>query len=140
MTSDMMKSFLEPGSVAIIGISRVTGPGTYNILENMINTGFSGRVYPVNPRADEILGIKAYPSVLDIPEDIDLAIITIPRLEVPRIVWECTQKGIRAITIVTQGFADGAPTAGRRCLRNLASSLLKRNTCRRSVTNWPRSA
>lgn len=112
MTPDMMKPFLEARSVAIIGISRVTGPGTYNILENMINAGFSGRVYPVNPHADEILGIKVYPSVLDIPEDIDLAIITLPRLEVPRIVRECTQRGIRAITIVTQGFADGDEEGG----------------------------
>jgi len=104
---DTMKPFLEPRSVTIIGVSRLIGPSAYNILENMINAGFSGRVYPVNPNADEILGIKTYPSVLDIAEDIDLAVITIPRSEVPRIVRECTQRGIRAITIVTQGFADG---------------------------------
>lgn len=104
---DTMKRFVEPRSVAIIGVSRATGLGAFNILENMINAGFSGRVYPVNPNADEIMGIKAYPSVLDIADDIDLAVISTPRTVVPGIVRECTQRGIKAITIVGQGFADG---------------------------------
>lgn len=102
-----MKLFLEPRSVAIVGVSRLTGPGSFNILENMINAGFSGKVYPVNPNADEILGTRAYASVKDVPGDIDLAIISTPRSVVPRIVQECTERGIKAITIVGQGFADG---------------------------------
>ncbi len=102
-----MKLFMEPDSVAIIGVSRVTGPVTLNILENLVNAGFLGRVYPVNPNADEILGMKCYRSVLDIPDGIDLAVITTPRSVVPRIVGECTQKGIRALIVVGQGFADG---------------------------------
>jgi len=104
---DIMKRFLEPRSVAIIGVSRATGLASFNILENMINAGFSGRVYPVNPNADEILGIKAYPSVLDIADDIDLAVVSTPRTVVPGVVRECAQRGIKAITIVGQGFADG---------------------------------
>ena len=104
--SDTMKPFMEPNSVAIIGVSRATGPGSNNVLENMIISGFAGRTYPVNPHADEILGIKAYPSVLYIPEDVDLAIIMISRLEVLRIVRECIHRRIKAIAIVNQGFAD----------------------------------
>ena len=98
---------MEPESVAIIGVSRLTGPGSLNILENLINAGFSGRIYPVNPNADEILGLKCYHSVLDIPDAIDLAVITTGRSVVPRVVHECTQRGIKALIIVGQGFADG---------------------------------
>lgn len=101
-----MKLFMEPESVAIIGVSRVTGPGSLNILENLVNAGFSGRLYPVNPNADEILGMKCYHSVLDIADDIDLAVISTPRSLVPHIVGECTQKGIKALIVVGQGFAD----------------------------------
>lgn len=102
-----MKLFMEPESVAIIGVSRATGPGSLNILENLVDAGFPGRVYPVNPNADEILGVKCYHSVIDIPDAIDLAVISTPRSLVPRIVGECTQKGIRALIVVGQGFADG---------------------------------
>lgn len=113
MTPNTMKPFMEPRSVALIGISRAIGPDTFNILENIINAGFSGRVYPVNPHADEILGIKVYPSVREIPEECDLAVITVSRSEVLRNVWQCTQRGIRAITIISQGFAD-ADDEGRK--------------------------
>lgn len=101
-----IKPFLEPKSVAIIGVSRVTGEGSFNILENLVNAGFSGKLYPVNPYADEILGMRAYPSIRDVPGDIDLAIISTSRSVVPSVVQECTEKGIKAIIIVTQGFAD----------------------------------
>jgi len=102
-----MKLFMEPESVAIIGVPRLTGPGSMSILENLVNAGFTGRLYPVNPNAEEILGMKCYPSVLDVPDDIDLAVIATGRTVVPRIVRECTQRGIKALIIVGQGFADG---------------------------------
>ncbi|MDY6907445.1 MAG: CoA-binding protein [Chloroflexota bacterium] len=102
-----MKRFLEPRSVAVIGASRLTGPGSFNILENMVNNGFSGDVYPVNPNADEIMGRTCYHGVKDIPAEIDLAVISTPRTVVPRLVRECTEAGIRAIIVVGQGFADG---------------------------------
>lgn len=102
-----MKLFMEPGSVAVIGVSRRTGPGSFNIFENLVNSGFLGKLYPVNPYVDEIMGRKAYPSVKDVPEEIDLAVVSTPRSVVPGIVHECTEKGIRAIIVVGQGFADG---------------------------------
>ncbi|MBI4619913.1 MAG: CoA-binding protein [Desulfobacterales bacterium] len=61
-----MKVFMEPRSIAIIGVSRDTGEDSFNILENIMNHGFSGKVYPVNPSIDQILGVKIYPSVGDI--------------------------------------------------------------------------
>ena len=109
--SDIIRPFLEPTSVAVIGVPRATGPDAYNIVENMLDAGFSGTIYPINPRAGEILGIKAYSSILDIDGEIDLAVIMIARAEVPRVVWECVRKDVKAITIVTQGFAAGGSFA-----------------------------
>ncbi len=101
-----MKHFMEPKSVAIIGISRRSGPGSYNLMENMINYGYKCEIFPINPKAEDILGIKAYPSVKDVGQDIDLAIISLPRDLVVGSVNECIEAGVKAIIVVTQGFAD----------------------------------
>ena len=61
-----MKHFMEPKSVAIIGISRRSGPGSYNLMENMINYGYKCKIFPINPKAKDILGVKAYPSIKDV--------------------------------------------------------------------------
>jgi acyl-CoA synthetase (NDP forming) len=108
-----MKLFLEPESVAAIGISRRTGPGTYNLLEHLLRYGYKGRIYPVNPNAGEILGIKTYPRVGAVPEVTDLALISLPRLSVVQAVRDCIEKGIKAIVIITQGFADADDEEGR---------------------------
>jgi acetyltransferase len=109
----VVKHFMEPASVALIGVSRRTGPGSYNLMENMLEYGFPGRIIPINPSADEILGIKAWPNVQDAPGPIDLAIISLPRDLVPRSVAECVAAGVKAIIVVTQGFGD-ADAQGRR--------------------------
>jgi acyl-CoA synthetase (NDP forming) len=106
-TVELMRLFMEPRSVALVGLTRSTGLVSYNTLENLLGYGFAGQLYPVNPAADEILGIKCYPSVKEIPGDIDLAVILTPRSVVPQLVKECTERGIKAITVVGQGFADG---------------------------------
>ena len=105
-SDDGLKSFLEPKSVALVGVSRRTGQASFNILENLLSHGYRGTVYPVNPHAGEILGIRAYPSVKLIPADVDLAVISTPRDLVPPLIKECTDKDIRAIVVVAQGFAD----------------------------------
>ncbi len=101
-----MKHFMEPQSVAIIGISRRSGPGSYNLMENMINYGYPGKIFPINPYAKEILGIKAYANVKKVDQKIDLAIISLPRELVVKAVTECVEAGVKAIIVVTQGFAD----------------------------------
>lgn len=103
---EQIKPFMEAESVALIGVSRKTGPGTYNVLEVMLNHPFRGRIYPVNPNAEEILGRKTYPSVASIPERVDLAVIATPRETVPQVVKECVDKGIKALIVLGQGFAD----------------------------------
>jgi acetyltransferase len=92
--------------VAIVGASDKTGPGSYNLMENLILEKCAADVYPVNIRAGEVLGRKAYPSVLDLPLVPDLAVITIPRTAVVQAVKDCAAKGVLAVLVITQGFAD----------------------------------
>jgi len=114
-----LKPFFEPESIAIIGISRKTGPGTYNALENLLNYGYGGRLYPVNPNASEIAGIKAYPSIKDVPGPVDLAVISTPRERVPQHVRDCAERGIRCVSILTQGFNDAGDEVGNRLLHEI---------------------
>jgi len=98
--------FLNPQSVAVVGATSRTGPGSYNSVEVMLEKGYRGKIYPVNPRAQEIMGLKTYPSILDIPHQVDLAVITTGRNAVPQLVRQCVAKPVRGIIIITQGFAD----------------------------------
>ena len=98
---------MEPKSVALVGLTRTTGLGGWNTLEHILGYGYQGKLYPVNPAADEILGIKCYPSVASIPGEVDLAIILTPSHQVSPLVRECTDKDIKAIIVVAQGMADG---------------------------------
>lgn len=117
-----MKKFLEPKSVAIIGVSRapMTIQGTtLDVLTNLIKQGYQGKIYPIHPQASEIQGLKAYASIAEAPENTDLAVVNLPRHLVPGIVKECVTKGIKAITIVTQGFADAADDEGKQLQREI---------------------
>jgi acetyltransferase len=101
-----MKNFMEPESVALIGISRKSGPGSFNVMENMIKFGFSGRIFPINPKAREILGKKVYDNVRSVKERIDLAVISTPRENTVNILKDCVAAKIKAAIVVNQGFAD----------------------------------
>jgi len=102
----MLESFFSPQSVAIIGASRDPEKLGYAVLANLVNGGYPGQLYPVNPKADEILGLKAYPSVLDIPAPVELAIIVIPYSLVPAALEQCGQKGVSAVTVISAGFRE----------------------------------
>ena len=111
--TEQMKLFLEPKSVALIGISRAAEEASFGLMGTMLDFGFSGRIYPIHPKMDELLGVKVYPSVKDVPGDIDMVVIAIAREAIPGVVRECVEKGIKAILITTQGFAD-ADAEGKR--------------------------
>ncbi len=114
-----LKPFFEPASIAIIGLSRKTGPGTYNALENLISYGYAGLIYPINPNASEIAGIKAYPSIKDVPGPVELAVISTPRERVPQHVRDCAASGVRCVSILTQGFNDAGDEEGNRLLADI---------------------
>jgi len=101
-----MHPFMDPKSVALIGISRRSGPGSFNLMEIMSDFGYSGEIYPVNPNAGEILGKKAYPSVTAVKKKIDLAVITSPRKTTLSILQDCVAANIKAAIVVNQGFND----------------------------------
>ena len=107
--------------MALIGVSRYTGEGTFNILENLLSYGYQGRIYPINPNASEILGIKTYSSITEVSEDIDLAVITTPRSVVPRLVKECTESNIQSIIIVAQGFTDASDGQGKQLQKEITN-------------------
>ncbi|MCX5993658.1 MAG: GNAT family N-acetyltransferase, partial [Chloroflexi bacterium] len=101
-----LRAFLNPRSVAVIGASRKPNTIGNFVFRNLIQQDFKGVVYPVNPNAEVIAAIKAYPSILDIPGDIDLAIIAIPADKVQQVVEESAHKGARGIVVLSSGFAD----------------------------------
>ena len=102
----MLRVLLEPKSIAVIGASRTPGKIGNVILRNIIGYGFQGKIYPVNPHATEILGLKTYPSVLDIPDEVDVAVVAVPALEVPRAIEECGKKGVKVAVVITSGFSE----------------------------------
>jgi len=120
-----MKKFMEPESVALIGVSRQTGGNTFNILGELLKCDYQGKIYPINPNTSEILGVKAYPSMRAVAEEIDLAVVNLPRSLVPGAVEECTAKGIPAIIIVTQGFADASDEEGKQLGKELDELIRK---------------
>jgi len=105
----MLETFFTPQSVAVVGASRDPEKLGYSILANVKNDGFPGEIYPVNPKADEILGMKVYPSVLDIPGPVDLAIVVVPARFVASVLKECGDKGVPSVVIITAGFREAGP-------------------------------
>ncbi len=109
----MLDKLFEPRALAVIGASRTPGKLGHSVLKNVIQHGYQGPVYPVNPNADEILGLPCYPSVLLVPGPIDLAVILIPSERVARALIECGEKGIRGAIVISAGFRE-AGSEGRR--------------------------
>lgn len=116
-----LEPFFRPSSVAVIGASRDPGSIGHRLLKNLIAMGFNGPVYPVNPKADVVASIPAYPSVKDIPRPVDLAVIAVPQPVVLQVVEECAEKGVRGLVVLTAGFAETGPAG-----KALQDELLRR--------------
>ncbi|TXK41067.1 GNAT family N-acetyltransferase [Nonomuraea sp. C10] len=109
---------LRPRSVAVIGASRDPSSVGHTALRNLVDGGFAGPVYPVNPSAGEIAGLTAYPSVLDAPGPVDLAIVAVPAQHVLRVTRDCAEAGVAGLIVLTSGFAEaGRPGAEVEILR-----------------------
>src|SRR4030042_7008853 len=98
--------FFDPRSIAVIGSLKEGYFGGYVVVKTLLKAGFAGEIYPVNPSYRQVLGQKVYASVKEIPEKIDLALIIIGRRAVPGVLKECGEKGIRAVVVVSDGFAE----------------------------------
>jgi acetyl coenzyme A synthetase (ADP forming)-like protein len=106
----MLETFFKPNSVAIVGASRNPTKLGYAVLANLIESKFTGNIYPINPGGEEILGYSSYASVKDLPETPDLAVIVIPYPAVPDAIQECGEKGIKAVVIISAGFRETGRT------------------------------
>lgn len=101
-----MKAFFEPRGVAVVGANRSRGKIGAEVLHNLKTTGFAGGIYPVNPYASEIEGLRSYPSVASIPGPVDLAVICVPAPEVLDAVDDCIDKGVRGVLVISAGFGE----------------------------------
>jgi len=103
----MMDVFFKPKSVAVLGASGTPGKLGYVILKNIADSDFAGKVYPVNPKSDEMLGYKVYRSLTEIPGDVDLVVTVLPTPKLTvEAVEECAKKGVKAVIIESAGFAE----------------------------------
>ncbi len=108
---------LHPTSVAVIGASADPSKIGYAVLANLLRGDFTGPVYPVNPDARSVRGVRAYPSVTDIPDEVDLAVVAVPAAGIDEVMDSCLAKGVKALVVVSAGFADagaGGTVAERR--------------------------
>ena len=101
-----LDKMFKPESVAVVGASNSKGKVGYILIDNIVNDGFKGKVYPINPKSDEIQGIKAYKSVKDLPEVPDLVVISIPSFGVNPVVKECGEMGVENIVVISAGFKE----------------------------------
>jgi acetyltransferase len=113
MTRRNLHFLFRPASTAVIGASTREGSVGRALFSNILMNGYTGVVYPVNMKAKSVLGVKAYPSILDIPDAIDLAILIVPALAVPATLAECGQKGIKAAIVISAGFKELGPVGAK---------------------------
>jgi acetate---CoA ligase (ADP-forming) len=101
-----LRPFFQPNGVAVVGASRDPESIGQRTLRALIDNGFRGPIYPINPKAPEVAGLNAFPSVKSLPRQVDLAILTVPRDLVLSVVDDCAVNGVRALIVITAGFAE----------------------------------
>jgi acyl-CoA synthetase (NDP forming) len=127
-TKQSLDAIFKPRTVAVIGASNTMGKWGHRLVERPLKTGYPGTIYPINPTRDEILGLKAYPSLAAVPGEIDLAVLTTPTATVPALMQECVDKGIKGAVVITAGFAETG-AEGRR-LQNDMLAVARRGGIR----------
>lgn len=120
--SHPLDALLKPRSVAVIGASRKRGTIGAEVFHNLLRTGFPGPVYPVNPTAPVVQSVRAWPSVEDIPDPVELAILVVPAAQVLEAIEACGRKGVRGVVVITAGFGETGP-AGQALQQRLLERL-----------------
>ncbi len=103
---DALDAIFNPRTVAVIGASDNPGKLGSHVMRSLTEGKYPGRIYPVNPGKEVIMGMKAYPSLFGVPDPVDLSIIVLPAGQVPKIIKECQEKGIKGIVLITAGFKE----------------------------------
>ncbi|MCU1536936.1 MAG: CoA-binding domain protein, partial [Humibacillus sp.] len=104
--SRSMRAILYPERVAVIGASRRAESIGAHVLANIVASGFQGDIYPIHRTADEVQGLRAYPSIRDVPEHVDLAVVVVPAAQAVDVVKECGKAGVKALLVLSSGFAE----------------------------------
>jgi acetyl coenzyme A synthetase (ADP forming)-like protein len=105
-TAASIRPFFKPNGVAVVGASREPGSIGHRIMEQLVTHRFNGPLYPINPQGGVICSIRAYTSVREIPEQVDLAIIVVPKKFVLSVVDDCAARGVKAVVVISSGFAE----------------------------------
>ncbi len=113
-TVNSLMTILSPKTVAVIGASRDPQSLGHIVLRCILQGGFTGTVYPINPKASSIMSVKTYSSITAVPDDVDLAIILVPAPVVSRIAEECGRKGVRSLIVISDGFRERGPEGAAR--------------------------
>ncbi len=109
-----LRALLEPHSIALIGASRQPHTVGWLLLDNLLMSGYTGVIYPVNPHAHAVRGVRAYPTIADVPDTVDLAIIAVPAPSVPAVLEDCGRQGVRAAIVISAGFKEIGPEGSLR--------------------------
>ena len=104
-----LEGFFAPKSVAIVGASRDKGKVGYEIVVNMVRDGYAGKIFPVNPKADQIEGLRCYPDLKSIGQVPDMVVVVVPARFVPAVLQECGQVGVKSVVVITAGFKEVGP-------------------------------
>ncbi len=121
-TAASLRPFFNPASVAVIGASRDPSNIGHRIVELLIGNSFQGAIYPVNPHATKIAELPAYGSVLALPDGVDMAVVVVPHDCVMEVVDQCAQRGIKALVVISAGFAETG-AAGRELQQQLVEKI-----------------
>jgi acetyltransferase len=105
--------FFSPSSVAVIGATENAGSVGRTLFWNLIGHPFGGTVFPINPKRSRVLGVKAYPNIAAVPDQVDLAVIATPAVTVPGVVGECAEAGAKGVIVISAGFKELGPTGAQ---------------------------
>ncbi len=106
MDKEALNALLKPKSIAVVGASATPGKIGYTVIKNLLDSKFEGKIYPINPSVDEILGLKVYQSIKDIPGSVEAAVLVIPAKLVMSVIDDLGQKGVKGLMVITSGFSE----------------------------------
>ncbi len=121
-----MTRIMKPRAVAVIGASNEDGKIGNSVMKNLVNGGYQGDIYPINPKGGEVLGLKAFPSITDVPGDVDVAVFAVPAKFVGGALEQCGQKGVAGAILIPSGFAE----TGEHELQDEVVAIAKKNNVR----------
>jgi len=126
--AESLRDFFYPRSIAVIGASDAEGKLGYNVFKNLTGHHYPGSLYPINPGKESVMGVRAYKSILDVPEPVDLAIVIVPAKAVERAIADCCAKGVRFVVVEAAGFAETGEE-GRNAQERILK-IIRKHGCR----------